>query len=478
MKTWLTILAIVLIIGIIGGAGYLGLRNGPAEAGSTPQAPVTVPVTRGDVQQTVTAPGQVVGTREVLLGLEVSGLLAEITVRPGDAVQAGAVLARLDTGPLEDALETARLELAEAEARHARDLAEAELDLQIATAELEQEKARLPGVAAAAAVLTAAQAELDELLAGPDENEITVAAAELRQAEVALKQAQWAYDQVAYGADIGGRPEAAQLEEATLNYEAKLAAYKLAVGEPTEADIANARAKVQQAQAEVNKALADQGVSGQQVAILEAQGEKARLALEALQAGVDPALIRAVTIAEEKLEAATLTAPFAGTILEVFAKPGQTVMDGAEIISMADASAVEVWTKVIEEDLPLVQVGQPVEVFFDAVPEAAVQGRVARIVPQRIGGEDRPLYPVYITLDQPAPVLAGMTADASVIIAQTRDVLRLPRALVQARSDGTAVLEVWANNQIERHEVQVGLRGDVYVEVVAGLAEGDQVIGQ
>jgi multidrug resistance efflux pump len=55
---------------------------------------------------------------------------------------------------------------------------------------------------------------------------------------------------------------------------------------------------------------------------------------------------------------------------------------------------------VIEEDLPLLQIGQPVEVFFDAVPEAAVHGRVARIVPQRLSGEDRPLYPVYITLDE------------------------------------------------------------------------------
>ena len=479
MKKWQTWLIIVVILAVVGGAGYWGAQSGPVEASDTPQAPTTVTVTRGDVQQTVTAPGQLVGTREVLLGFQASGQLADINVRPGDLVKAGQMLAQLNLRPLEEKLETARLELAQAEAKHARDLSEAQLDLQIVEAELSQEKMKLPSLAAAKAVLTAAQAELQEVLAGPDENEITVAAAELRQAEIVLKQAQWEYDQVAYRGDVGARPEAAKLEEATLAYEAKLASYNLAVQEASPADIANARAKVQQAQADYDQARAEQGVNGQQLAILEARVKKARLAVEALQAGIDPALARAVKIAEEDLKAATLLAPFDGAILEVQAKPGETVIDRAGVILMADATALEVSTKVIEEDLPLVQVGQPVEVFFDAVPEAAVRGRVARIVPQRISGEDRPLYPVYLSLDElPQNIISGMTADASIIIAEKSNVLRLPRALVQANSEGIGLVEVWANQQLERREVQVGLRGDVYVEIVAGLSEGEEVVGQ
>jgi multidrug efflux pump subunit AcrA (membrane-fusion protein) len=186
-----------------------------------------------------------------------------------------------------------------------------------------------------------------------------------------------------------------------------------------------------------------------------------------------------VQTAEEDLKAATLLAPFDGVILEVQAKLGETVIDRAGVILMADMTALEVYTKVIEEDLPLVQAGQPVEIFFDAVPEAAVRGQVARVVPQRISGEDRPLYPVYISLDElPPHIISGMTADASIIIAEKADVLRLPRALVQADSEGIGVVEVWANNRLERREVQAGLRGDVYVEIVAGLSEGDGVVGR
>jgi RND family efflux transporter MFP subunit len=481
MKPWLIILIITVALAAISAAGYLGSRSMTVVDSTTPQSPVTIPVTRGDVQQTVTAPGQLVGIREARPGFEVSGQIAEIKVRLGDTVQAGDVLAILNTRPLEKALETARLKLAQAETEHARKLAQAQLDLQIAEAELQQENIRHSNLDATKAALAAAQAELTELLAGPNENKVTVAAAELRRAEIALKQAQWAYDQIAYGADLGARPEAAKLEEATLDYETKLAGYNLSVRGATAADIANAQSKVRQTQADYDQTLAEQGVTGQKVIILEAQVKKARLTLEALQTGIDPSLVRDVESAEEDLRAATLTAPFTGTIVEVLVKPGETVLDGAGVMLMTASRSVEVWTKVIEEDLPLVQIGQSVEVFFDAVPDTALPGRVARIVPQRLSGEDRPLYPVYITLlgnELPENILPGMTVDASIIITRRADVLRLPRALVQARSDGRAVIEVWANNQLEQREVQVGLRGDVYVEIVAGLREGEQVVGQ
>lgn len=210
----------LIALGAVGGAAYLGAVRSAGPAGvEAPTAPVTVAVSRGEVEQTVTAPGQVVGTREAILGVRVAGRLAEIAVRPGQAVQAGQVLARLETEPLHDALETARFELAQAEAAHARQLAEAELNLEIAASRLAQARARLPTTDAAAAALAAAQTKLRQFRSGPDEDELTVAAAELRRAEIAWQQAQWAYDRVAYAADLGASPEAAQLEAATIEYE-------------------------------------------------------------------------------------------------------------------------------------------------------------------------------------------------------------------------------------------------------------------
>lgn len=101
------------------------------------------------------------------------------------------------------------------------------------------------------------------------------------------------------------------------------------------------------------------------------------------------------------------------------------------------------------------------------------------MVPQRVQGENRPLYYVYVAPDEiPRGVVAGMTADASITIARRPNVLRLPRALVRARSDGSAQVKMWADAEVESRTVKVGLRGDVYIEVLEGLTEGEQVVGE
>ena len=71
-----------------------------------------------------------------------------------------------------------------------------------------------------------------------------------------------------------------------------------------------------------------------------------------------------------------------------------------------------------------------------------------------------------------------MTADASIIINSERAVLRLPRAVVQSKSDGTAAIEVWQNEQRIQRDIKVGLRGDIFITVLEGLQEGDQVVAE
>src|SRR5439155_1547137 len=135
------------------------------------------------------------------------------------------------------------------------------------------------------------------------------------------------------------------------------------------------------------------------------------------------------------LDSLDIRAPFAGVVLSLAAQAGQTVEPGTALVTLMDPAALQVRGTVIEEDLPLVQRGQPVDLFLDALPDANVTGKVDRVVPQR-DSDTQAIFPIYITLDRVPPGLAaGMTVDASIVIAKQANVLRLPRAVVHAHSN-------------------------------------------
>jgi multidrug efflux pump subunit AcrA (membrane-fusion protein) len=402
------------------------------------------------------------------------------------------------------AVEMARLRLVEAEAEHDRRLAEAELAVQSARLKLDQAEIDYP-------------------------RQLALAGLNLQTAESALRQAHLRYPSTTV-AEIRLQNATEAESKAEVEYQEALERQK-ANWEP--AEVAESYRSIFEsaedarviAEAEFNTTQGAQAANAEALTCLEAEIERAKIALERLEAGVDPLLaldlekvrqsltglmeagvdptlaleleeaqtnladlreaevdpllVLAVQKAQADLEAANVIARINGVVLEVPAKPGETVVSGAELITLAIPDAVEARVTVIEEDLPLVQVGQPVELFFDARPEATVNGEVTRIAPQRVMGEGRPLYHVFITAARlPQGLLAGMTVDAAIIIEQRTDVLQLPRALVRAGSIEMAQVEVWVNGRAERRLVRLGLRGDVHVEIVSGLREGERVVGQ
>jgi HlyD family secretion protein len=318
-------------------------------------------------------------------------------------------------------------------------------------------------VNAARADLVSAQAAYADLQKPPSENEVANLRATMLNAEAALKRAQAAYDS-AFAFDpagIGASPAALDLEKTTNDFNAAKANYDKAFEQTSDGKLRAASAQIASARAK----LAGLQPAAEKVDAAKARLDKAVLTWEKTQADVAKA---------------ELIAPMDGVVIETKVREGEMLRAGDPVLVLSDPRAVEVKASVIEEDLPLVRVGQEVSVFFDAAPDAPVTGKVARISPKRIEG-DRPLYPIYIELkgaELPQGLAPGMSADASVIINKVADALRLPRAVVKAGSAGTAKVEVWANGQRELRTVKVGLRGDTYVEILDGLREGEEVVGE
>ena len=135
------------------GAGYWGYLSSQTAEPVAPPAPVTIAATQGDVQKTVTAPGQLIGTQQMMLGMDVGGRLVELNVRPGTAVSAGDVIAKIDPTSYQNALHIAQIELAQAQDAWAQQLAQAELTAATTEAQVGATQAQFP-------LLTAAEVNL------------------------------------------------------------------------------------------------------------------------------------------------------------------------------------------------------------------------------------------------------------------------------------------------------------------------------
>jgi len=462
MKRWMILPVALLVIVVVAGAGYLGFASSPKSTNNAVQAPPTVPVSRGDVTLSVTAPGSAVNTRQVGLSMGVSGQLGQVLVRPGDAVKTGQVLARMsDPASFQAVVASAQLQVAQA------------------------------------------QKALDDLVAAAPQATAQAQLA-LAQADKAVADAQHARDLLDYARGLNGNADAAWAEYylAQDDYNRVLDRFnKLLNLSPTDPARASAQTELVAAQQllQQKKAIVDWYTSGPSsndiaqadanLALAKAGQAVAQQKWDQVKNGPDPDLLAedqaslstaqtALAKAQSDLQKVELKAPFDGVVTDVTGSDGQTVSDGATVLTLTDPKALEVDATVVEQDFPLVAVGQSVTVYFDALPEATLTGKVARIVPKRLSGAQAN-YMIAISLDSIADHLVdGMSADASIVIDQRSGVLRLPRSVVRARSDGTAQVSVWNGVSIVKREITVGLKGDSFTEVLSGLNEGDLVVAQ
>lgn len=454
MRRTLTILFILAVVAGASVAGYQYLTpNAPPTLTDDPMVEV-VPVGRETLVDTVNATGSIEPESEVEMKFEIGGVVKEVLVKRGQYVTAGTVLARLTTADLELEIRRAEIELAQTQA-DLDQLFEPELAEKIAAARAKVESARL---------------KLADLQDGPDPDEVTKAEAELRRKEVALKTAQWDYDQVAYRGDVGAMPQADKLQEATLDYEAAQADYNIAVKEATPADLAEARSTVADAQSSLAELLKEP--SAAEIASKQAAVDKAQLTLEEKQ---------------QDLEQAVLTSPTDGVVLEVKIEPGERVLSDATdaALLIANTSTYLLKMEVDEIDIGRIRQGQPATVSLDAFAEQSFAGTVTDIAPRPVEKEGNNIvtYEVTITLDpsgQPLNLLTGMTASAAIETRQLKDVVVVPNRAIQIDRAGSEpvifVEKVDGQGQTTRVEIELGSRNGKVTEVVAGLKEGDQVI--
>ncbi|NEO56337.1 MAG: efflux RND transporter periplasmic adaptor subunit [Okeania sp. SIO3B5] len=159
---------------------------------------LTIPVQAQNIVVRITASGEVQPIQRVNLSPKNQGRLAELYVEQGDRVQAGQVIARMESRDLEVQLRQVQARLESAKANLAKqETGSRPEEIAAARARLNQVEARLSQlqagsrreeIAAARARLNQVEARLSQLQAGSRREEIAVARARLDRTEANLSQ--------------------------------------------------------------------------------------------------------------------------------------------------------------------------------------------------------------------------------------------------------------------------------------------------
>ena len=391
-------------------AVYFGYTQVIAPSGTA----TPTPELSDDFEAVIWASGEVVPAKWANLTFPAAGQVAQILVSRGETVNAGTVLARLDTAELEDAVAAAEAGLAMAQAdldrlragarpgeidqaeeavhsaESARDAASAQVEQAQAElrrlrsgarpAEIAQAEEAVRSAEAARGIAQAqmeqAQAELKRLLAGARPEEIEAAAATLLKAEAAVRQAQAEYDKIAWAGDVSSTPQALALETTTLDFNAARASYQALLSgarpeeiEAAQAAVAATQANLAQAEAGVGSAqaaldLLREGATPEQIAAAQAAVGQAEANLAQAEAGVGSAQAALNLLREGATPEQLAAAEAAVAQAEANLAAAQTSLSRAALVAPFDGTLSEINIRVGEQVNPA-QPGQPAIVLGD-----------------------------------------------------------------------------------------------------------------
>ena len=223
-------------------------------------------------------------------------------------------------------------------------------------------------------------------------------------------------------------------------------------------ELDDARAKDQEAEAEINVAKSALGAAQQQLGVSRADNQRVQVLSDY----------------------SVVTAPFAGVIAKRYADTGSLIQAGTAsntqampVVRLVESDLLRLRMPVPEADVPYIQVGGEVQVVVQATHEAFA-GKIVRFS----RALDSATRTMVVEVDVPNPSLKlspGMYAQTEITLQQKEGALTLPSQAVVQGEGGSYVLIV-DGKKVEKRLVQLGIQGPDRVQITSGVAENDAVI--
>jgi HlyD family secretion protein len=409
-------------------------------------------VKRGDLTISASGQGTLTSGKFVNLSFLTDGVVEVLTVESGDKVAAGQELARLDNVTSLEAQVSAN-QLAYLEAKQTLDELQKNKDVSLSQAYSDY--------------ITAEQTYTDALRMTQRDDYARCNKETNKKYNLALQRATEKLNEVAkryYGSE--------SWIEAKNNYDQAKANFDYCISytedEKTNYDAALdvARVTVDKAKTAYETLKASAGIDPDDLALAEAQVQKASAQLALSQAN---------------LEAASLTAPIDGTITYLSSNQGAMVEGGTKFITISDLSQPHIEVNIDETDIDKLKLNAACEIVFDALPDSTFIGKITRIDPELTTSGQIQVATAYAELDEEAAKILeeyplGLQASVSVIDQQVLDALLVPvTAIREISADQYAVFVLNSSGNLRLQVVEVGLMDTARAEIISGLQEGDIV---
>ena len=516
-------IVIILIILIIIFAIYSFTKNGDGVEY------LTESVVYGDVMVEVSETGMIKVSEKASLGFKNSGKISVIYVSVGDKVKAGQRLAKLNTSQL-------FIELSEAEA--ALDVANADYRRLLAGSSIEEIKITQTDVVNAEQDLANSETTLANIKRDADEdlnqayttagNELNNAYLDVYNALIAVRSLEAKYfggssqNGIAIRNSIGILSNSEDIIELYINIVISQSEIANALSETKKAlinsrlTLANVRSIIESSSFSVtatDKTIIDtqrtsvntahnEIVSAEQListtkitnsinisdgeadvasAKIASQKKKDELALKKagpIKESVNFYLAKIkqastkVSLLNNKISEATLRSPANGQVIAINKRRGETAQSSDSVIEFLSAGPFQVEVNIYEEDIVNVAVDNTVLIELPALPSDIFLGKVVSINPAEKLIDGIVYYEVNISIEVGEQnIKPGMTADVIIETAKKENVLIVPSGSIEGKR-----AKVYIDNKMEYWDIEIGLEGDDYTEIISGLSSGDTVI--
>lgn len=208
-----------------------------------------------------------------------------------------------------------------------------------------------------------------------------------------------------------------------------------------------------------------------------AQVQSARSALNLARSDVEAAQTALSLLKSQPGGSATipLRAPLAGVVQERDVTQGETVEADKPLMTLVDLSTVHVDMYLPERDIARVQVGAPVQVRVDALPNSSFAGRI-ELIHTQLDPKTRTVE-AHAELRNPGTLRPGMFARGTIGTGNNALALMVPRDAVQEVEGEQVVFVQGAKaGEFSARPVDVGATESGLTHIKGGLRAGEKVV--